>query len=79
MKILYIGASGRIDPVRAALPFHLAVNGSAAAGQEAEVVLAGDATDLLLDATLETLEPLGLEPLRDLVAKCRDRGVPIHV
>lgn len=79
MKILYIGASGRVDPVRAALPFHLAVNGSAAAGQEAEVVLAGDAADLLLDSTVETLEPLGLPPLRDLVAKARDRGVTIHV
>lgn len=79
MRILYIAAAGRADPVRAALAFHLAVNGSAEAGQEAEVILAGDATDVLLDDTIETLEPLGLEPLRDLVAKARDRGVAIHV
>ena len=79
MKILYIGASGRADPVRASLPFHIAVNGSAEAGQEAEVVLAGDATDLLLDGTIGTLVPLGLPPLRDLVAKARDRGVAVHV
>ncbi len=29
MSVLYIAATGRADPVRAALPFHLAVNGSA--------------------------------------------------
>ena len=79
MHVLYLGASGRSDPVRAALPFHLAVNGSAEIGHTAEIILAGDATDLVLDGTLETLEPLGMPPLRDLAAKVRARGVAVHL
>lgn len=79
MEILYIGSSGRADPVKAALPIHIAVNGSVPAGDSPQVVLAGDATDLLLDDTIDTLEPLGLPPLRDLVAKAVDHQVPIFV
>lgn len=79
MEILYIGTSGRADPVKAALPLHLAVNGSLARGDTARVVLAGDATDLLLEDAIATLEPLGLPPLRELVAKAVDNGVPIDV
>jgi predicted peroxiredoxin len=79
MEILYIGSSGRADAVKAALPFHLAVNGSLARGDTARVVLAGDATDLILGDTVDTLEPLGVPPLRELVAKAVDNGVPIDV
>lgn len=79
MRVLYIAASGRTDPVRAALPYHLAVNGSAEAGQDVELVLAGDATDLIVDGMIDELEPLGLPPLRDLAAKLRVKAVPVHV
>lgn len=79
MNVLYIAASGRDDPVRAAVPYHLAANGSAEVGQTAAIVLAGDATDILFGDAIDTLEPLGLPPLRDLVAKAVDQGIPFHV
>lgn len=79
MDILYIGSSGRADAVKAALPFHIAVNGSAERGDAPRIVLAGDATDLLLDNTVETLEPLGLPALRELVAKAVDHHIPVYV
>ena len=79
MDVLYLGASGRADPVRAALPFHIAVNGSAAVGHRAAIVLAGDATDLLVGDTVDELEPVGLPPLRDLVAKVVAEEVDVHV
>ncbi len=79
MDILYIGSSGRADPVKAALPFHIAVNGSLERGDAARIVLAGDATDLLLEDAVQTLEPLGLPALRELVTKARDHQIPVFV
>ena len=79
MDILYIGTSGRSDPVKAGLPFHIAANGSLERGDVPRIVLAGDATDLLLDDAVDTLEPLGLPPLKELVAKAVDNGVPVYV
>ena len=79
MDILYIGSSGRADPVKAALPFHIAVNGSVDRGDAPRIVLAGDATDLLVENAIETLEPLGLPALRELVAKAIDHQIPVYV
>ena len=79
MDLLIIAASGRADPVRAGLPFHLAANGSAEAGQSAEIVLAGDATDLVLEGVVDALEPLGMPTLRELVDKTVAKGIAVHV
>ena len=79
MDILYIAVSGRADPVRAGIPFHLAANGSAEVGQAAEIVLAGDATDILLEGVIDALEPLGMPPLRELVATTVEKGIAVHV
>ena len=70
---------GTSDPTRASIPWHLAVNGSIEAGQDARIVLAGDAAELVKSDVRERLEGVGVPPLRDLVAKAVDRGVPIHV
>ncbi len=79
MDILYISSSGPGEPVKAALPFHLAVNGSAARGDRPRIALAGDATDLVLGGAVDSLEPLGLAPMRDLVSEAVDLGVPVYV
>lgn len=79
MDILYIASSGPGEPVKAALPFHLAVNGSAARGDRPRIALAGDATDLVLGDAVESLEPLGLPTMRELVTKAADLGVPVYV
>jgi predicted peroxiredoxin len=78
-KLLYVATHGPDDPTKACMPFHLAVNGAAEAGIEAEINLAGDAAVLILDQTIESLTPVGFPPLRDLMAKVREKGVPIFV
>ena len=78
-RLLYIATHGPDDPTKACMPLHLAVNGAAEAGIEAEVNLAGDAAVLIQDAYIDALVPLGLPPLKELMAKAREKGVRIHV
>ena len=79
MRTLYMVTSGSADPTRASVPIHLAVNGSVEVGHEVDIVLAGDATELLRTVVRESLEGVGLPPLRELMAKARQHQVPIHV
>ena len=78
-KLLYVATHGPDDPTKACMPFHLAANGAAEAGIEAEINLAGDAAVLIQDQYIETLIPLGLPPLRELMTKVREKGVRIFV
>jgi predicted peroxiredoxin len=55
------------------------VNGSVEAGQEASIVLAGDATELLLGDKAERLEGVGVPPARELLGKVREHSVPVYV
>jgi predicted peroxiredoxin len=79
MKITYFVSAGAGDATRASIPLHLAANGSVEVGQEASIVLAGDATELLLEDNAERLEGVGVPPVRDLLAKLRDHAVPVFV
>jgi len=79
MKITYFASAGTADPTRASIPLHLAANGSLEVGQETEIILGGDATELLLADNAETLEGLGVPPFRDLLTKRRDHGGPVFV
>ena len=79
MRILYLASTGSSDPTRASIPLHLAVNGSVEIGDDAGVVLAGDATEFLRPDVLEATEGLGLPPLRELFAKARAHDVPVYV
>jgi predicted peroxiredoxin len=79
MRIVYMATAGSKDPTRASIPWHLAVNGSMEVGQETAVVLAGDATELLVGGTAESLEGLGVPPMRELVEKARSRQLSVYV
>jgi predicted peroxiredoxin len=79
MKITYFVSSGMGDVTRASIPLHLAANGSLEIGQETAIVLAGDATELLLGDNAERAEGIGVPPARDLLAKLRDHAVPVYV
>ena len=48
MRLLYIVSKGMNDPTLASVPLHIAANGSLEVGQDVSVVLAGDATDLVI-------------------------------
>ena len=79
MKITYFASAGTGDPTRASLPLHLAANGSVEVGQESAIVLGGDAAELLVGDNVQTVEGVGVPPLRDLLAKLRDHEVPVYV
>ena len=78
-SLFYIATHGPDDPTKACIPFHLAVNGAAEAGIEAAINLAGDATVLIQDRYIETLTPLGLPALRELMAKIAEKDIPIYI
>ena len=79
MRFLYMSTSGPSDPTRASVPLHLAVNGSLDVGHDVEIVLAGDATELVKASVREAVEGVGLPPARELLAKGRDHDVSVYV
>ncbi|MGH3115897.1 MAG: DsrE family protein [Gaiellales bacterium] len=79
MKTLYFATAGETDATRASLGLHLAANGSVEVGHETAVVLAGDATELLSEETANKLEGVGVPPVRELLAKLLEHGVPVYV
>ena len=79
MKIAYFASAGQSDPTRASIPLHLAVNGSVEVGHEVTVIIGGDAAELLLGDTADTLEGVGVPPVRELLAKMREHAVPVFV
>ena len=79
MDVLYIAASGLSDPTRASIPWHLVVNGSFEAGQSTGILLVGDASEVLRADVRDTLEGVGVPPIRDLMAKARDNEVSAFV
>ena len=76
---MIVTAAGASDPTRASVPFHIAVNGARPAGTEVAVALAGDAAELIKPDVSANVVGLGVPPLRDLLDKCVDQGVPIYV
>ncbi len=79
MRILYLATTGANDATKASVPLHIAANGSVEAGQECAVVLAGDAVELVARETAETVEGVGIPPVRELFAKLRDNEIPVYV
>lgn len=79
MKITYVSSVGTNDPTTASIPFHIAANGSAEIGQDAAIVLAGHSADLIVGRAWEKVEGVGVPPLRELLAKVRDHGIPVYV
>jgi hypothetical protein len=48
-------------------------------GQEVSVVLAGDATELVIGDNARSVEGVGVPPLRELLSKLGDHRVPVYV
>jgi hypothetical protein len=43
------------------------------------MLLAGDATEMVLGNNLDQIQGIGVPPVRELVAKLRDHSVPVYV
>lgn len=78
-KLLIVTSTGSQDPTRATIPFHIAVNGAAASGQECGIALAGDATDLVKTEIAERVRGVGVPPLAALLAGCAEKGIRLYV
>jgi predicted peroxiredoxin len=79
MKFVYVVTTGTDDPTKASLPLHLAANGSVEVGHDTSVLLAGDATEMLLGDNLDQMQGIGVPPVRELLSKLRDHSVPVFV
>lgn len=79
MRFLYWATTGMSDPTKASIPFHLAVNGSVEVGHDTQIVLAGDAAEIIIGDNATTLEGLGLPPMRELIEKLKAHEIPVFV
>lgn len=79
MRMLYIVTKGVDDATLASVPLHIAANGSLEIGQDVSVVLAGDATDLIVEDNAQHMEGVGVPPMRELVNKLKEHQVPVYV
>ena len=79
MKMLLWATSGKADPTKASIPLHIAANGCLEVGHETGVILAGDAAEIIIGDNPDTMEGVGLPPVRDLLAKLKEHSVPVYV
>ena len=79
VRLLYIVTKGVADATLASVPLHIAANGSLEVGQDVTVVLAGDATDLVVGDNAQHVEGLGVPPVRDLLGKLKEHDIPVYV
>ena len=76
-KILYVGTFGSDDPTRATMPF-IAAAGALDAGHEPGIVFMGEAVFLAHDAIVDAIHGVGFPPLRQLMNRLLDQGVPFY-
>jgi predicted peroxiredoxin len=79
VRFVYVVSKGASDPTLASVPLHLAVNGSVEVGHDVSVVLAGDGAEVVLGDNAESIEGVGVPPMRELLQKARDHRVPVYV
>ena len=77
MKFLYLATRGAEDPTHACMPLFFA-KGAKDAGHEVEVVMAGDAVVLFHEPTAENTKGVGMPPAKELLAFCKENGVPVY-
>ena len=79
MKFVYFVTSGTSDATKASIPLHLAVNGSVEVGHDVEIILAGDAAEIVLGDNPTSMEGVGLPPMSELIEKIVKHKVPVYV
>ena len=76
-RMLIISTHGSEDPTRAGLAFLMA-KGAVEAGHAPEILLAGDATVLARKSVADSVLPMGIPPLKELIQFALDNNVPVH-
>jgi predicted peroxiredoxin len=78
MKLLIKSAWGSADPTQASFPFHHA-NAFAAAGDEVQIFLLGEAVTLMRTTVANAIVPVGWPPLSEAMTKVVQHKVRVHV
>ena len=76
-RLLIIATHGSEDPTRAGLAFFTA-KGAVEAGHNPEIVLAGDASVLARKVASDSVVPVGIPPLKELMQFAVENQIPIH-
>ena len=76
-RLLIISTHGSEDPTRAGIAFFMA-KGAVEGGHRPEVVLAGDAAVLARKPVADSVVPVGIPPLKELMQFALDNGVPVY-
>lgn len=76
-RLLIISTHGSEDPTRAGIAFFMA-KGAIEGGHKPEVVLAGDAAVLARKPVADSVLPVGIPPLKELIQFAVDNGVPVY-
>ena len=76
-RLLIISTHGSEDPTRAGLAFFTA-KGAVEAGHKPEIVLAGDASVLARKVVADSVVPVGIPPLKDLMQFAVENQIPVH-
>lgn len=76
-RVLIMSTHGSEDPTRAGLAFLMA-RGAVESGHKPEVILAGDASVLARKVVAESVFPVGLPPLKELIQFALEKRVPVY-
>src|SRR5438034_2332964 len=77
-KMIITGTCGPSDPTRASMPFHVG-KGGREAGYEVGIVLANDGPFLMKDSIRETVQGVGMPPLKELFQFAVSQNVRVYI
>jgi predicted peroxiredoxin len=77
-QILFVATCSTEDPNRATFPFLMA-RGAVQNGDQPEILLMGEGTNLARGGVLETIVAAGPPPLREIWPDVKAAGVPLYV
>jgi len=78
MKVLIKAAWGSDESTKACFAF-LHANAFAEAGHQVQIFLLGEAVNLLKDALIKSVTPVGWPPLSEIMHKTLEHEIPINV
>ena len=77
-RITIISTHGSEDPTRASLPW-LVAKGAVEAGHKPQIVLSGDAAILAHRTIAESVQGVGISPLKELIDFAVQNKLPVFV
>ncbi len=77
-RLLVVSTHGSENPTRATLAW-LVAKGAIEAGHQPQIILSGDAAILAHRTVAESVQGVGIPPLKELIAFAMEKSVPVFV